>query len=190
MTAIILAGGKSRRMGSHKSFLKYGDKTFIEHQIVKLRRIFSEVILSANDHTLYRSLDVPIISDVIQERGPLSGICAGLMYAKSRHAFVIACDMPFIHEKVILYLKEYVNDYDVVVPGTDRGLEPMHAFYSKNCIDPMFRCIKENRLRIVDFFPEVKVKVVDTAEFREPDIFQKTLINLNTPEEYKKHCST
>jgi len=189
VTAIILAGGKSRRMGLNKAFLKYGDTTFIEHQVMMLRKIFDEIILSANDENAYAGLKLTIVSDVIPEKGPLSGICAGLSRAKSSHAFVIACDMPFINEKLILYLKSQINGYDVVVPKTSRGLEPMHAFYSKNCIPPMYHCLEEGRLRIVDFFSEVKVKVVDEKEFAGLDASLQSLINLNTPDEYKKYCN-
>lgn len=188
MTAIIMAGGKSRRMGFNKSFLKYKDKTFIEHQIAILNNIFHEIILSANDRSIYDNFRLPIVTDVIPEKGPLSGICAGLLHTKDSHAFVIACDMPFINEKVILYLKKYIGGYDVVVPQTYRGLEPMHAFYSTNCIQPMYRCLEEGKLRIVDFFSEVRVKIVDEKEFGGLDVSTQSLINLNTPEEYKKYC--
>ncbi|MCF6154119.1 MAG: molybdenum cofactor guanylyltransferase [Candidatus Brocadia sp.] len=188
MTAIILAGGKSRRMGFNKAFLTYGDKTFIEHQIARLRRIFDEIILSANDVSIYNHLNLPVVSDIMPERGPLSGICAGLMRSSSFHSFVIACDMPFIHEKIILYLRERIDGYDVVVPQTSRGLEPLHAFYSKKCIQPMYRCLNEGRLRIIDFFSEVKVKIVDEQEFKELDTSTQPLVNLNTPEEYHKYC--
>ena len=99
MTAIILAGGKSQRMGSNKAFLKYGGKTFIEHQVNSLSKIFGEIIISANDASAYASLNLPIVADVMPEKSPLSGICAGLMRAKSSYAFIIACDMPFINEK-------------------------------------------------------------------------------------------
>lgn len=188
MTAIILVGGKSRRMGFNKAFLKYGNTTFIEHQIKRLSKIFNEIILSTNDAGIYAHLNLPIVSDVIPEKGPLSGICAGLVRATSSHAFVIACDMPFIQEKVIMYLKEQIDSYDVVVPKTSRGLEPLHAFYSKNCIQPMYRCLNEGRLRIIDFFPEVKVRIVDEQEFKELNQPAQSLINLNTPEEYENYC--
>ncbi len=187
MTAIILAGGKSRRMGSNKSFLKYGDITFLEHQIAKLGKIFDEIIISANDASVYASLNLPIVPDVMPEKGPLGGICAGLVRAKSLHSFVVACDMPFIHERVILYLMGQIDNYDVVIPQTSRGLEPMHAFYSKNCIQPMYRCLEEERLRIIDFLPEVKVRVVCEDELRGLDISLQSLINLNNQEEYKKY---
>jgi len=98
--------------------------------------------------------------------------------------------MPFIDEKVILYLKDQIDSYDVVVPQTSRGLEPLHAFYSKNCIQPMYRCLNEGRLRIIDFFSEVKVRIVDELEFKGLDVSTRSLINLNTPEEYEKYCDT
>lgn len=175
-------------MGFNKAFLPYGDKTFIEHQIARLNKIFDEIILSANDARLYAHLNLPIVSDILPERGPLSGICAGLIRSTSFHSFVIACDMPFIHEKIILYLREQIGGYDVVVPQTSRGLEPLHAFYSRNCIQPMYRCLNEGRLRIIDFFSEVKVKIVDEQEFKELDVPTQPLVNLNTPEEYQKYC--
>ena len=176
-------------MGLNKAFLKYGDTTFIVHQIRMLRKIFDEIILSANDAKAYASLKLPIVSDIAPEKGPLSGICAGLKRATSSHAFVIACDMPFINEKLILYLKSQINGYDVVVPQTSRGLEPMHAFYSKNCIQPMHRSLEEGRLRIIDFFSEVKVKIVDEKEFAGLEASLQSVINLNTPDEYKKYCN-
>ncbi|MBE7444289.1 MAG: molybdenum cofactor guanylyltransferase [Planctomycetia bacterium] len=188
MTAIILVGGKSRRMGFNKAFLKYGRTTFIEHQIKRLRTIFNEIILSANDAGIYAHLNLPIVSDVIPEKGPLGGICAGLVRSTSHHAFIIACDMPFIQEKVIMYLYEQIDSYDVVVPKTSRGLEPLHAFYSKNCIQPICRYLNEGRLRVIDFFPEVKVRVVDEQEFKGLNQSTQSLINLNTPEEYKNYC--
>ena len=188
MTAIILAGGKSQRMGANKAFLKFGGRTFIEHQIVQLGKIFDEIIVSANDADSYAGLKLPVVSDIMPGKGPLSGICAGLIRAASFHAFVIACDMPFIDEKMILYLKGQIGDYDVIVPQTARGLEPMHAFYSKNCIQPIYRCIEKGKLRIIDFFSEVRVKVIDEKEFKGLDMSAQSLVNLNTPEEYKRYC--
>jgi molybdopterin-guanine dinucleotide biosynthesis protein A len=175
-------------MGFNKAFLKYRDRTFIEHQIERLGKIFDEIILSANDASVYAYLNLPTVSDVMPDKGPLSGICAGLVRSTSSHAFVIACDMPFIDEKVILCLKDRINTYDVVVPQTSRGLEPLHAFYSKNCIQPIYRCLHEGRLRIIDFFQEVKVRIVDEQEFKDLDISTQSLINLNTPAEYEKYC--
>ena len=188
MTAIILAGGKSLRMGSNKALLRYGSSTFIEQQVTILKNIFDEILISADNANAYERLHLPIVPDIIPDMGPLSGICAGLMRAKSSYAFVIACDMPFINEKVILYLKEQTNGYDVVVPQTRRGLEPMHAFYSRSCIQPIYHCLEKGKLRIIDFFNEVRVRVVDEKEFKGLDASIKSLINLNTPEEYKRYC--
>lgn len=189
MTAIILAGGKSRRMGSHKALLRFGDKTFIEHQVAVLSKIFDEILISANERSLYKNLNLTIVPDIIPEKGPLGGITAGLIRATSSHAFVVACDMPFLNEEVILYLKGLIDTYDVVVPQTSRGLEPMHAFYSRDCIEPMQRCIQEGRLRIIDFFSEVRVRVVGAEEFAGLDTSARSLVNLNTAEEYKHYCN-
>ncbi|KKO17874.1 MAG: molybdenum cofactor guanylyltransferase [Candidatus Brocadia sp.] len=187
MTAIILAGGKSRRMGFNKALLSYDKKTFIEHQIARLKTIFDEIIISANDAAVYAHLNLPIVSDIMPEKGPLSGICAGLIRSSSHHAFVVACDMPFVQEKAILCLREHIGDYDVVVPQTSRGLEPLHAFYSRNCIQPIRQCLDEGKLRIIDFFPMVKARIIHEQEWKELDGSTLSVTNLNTPEEYQKY---
>ncbi|MCF6149971.1 MAG: molybdenum cofactor guanylyltransferase [Candidatus Kuenenia sp.] len=191
MTGIILAGGKSVRMGTNKAFLKYGNTPFIEIQIDILRHLFREIIISANDVHLYDYLKLPVVPDVQPGKGPISGICAGLIQAKYSYAFAIACDMPFVNKEVILYMKGLVknNDYDVIVPHTVRGPEPLHAFYSKNCIATMQQCLEEENLRLTDFLKKVNVRHVKVEELMKAGTDIKSFINLNTYKEYEKYCS-
>lgn len=191
VTGIILAGGKSTRMGTNKAFLAYGNKSFIEIQIDILRHIFREIIISANDFSLYEHLQLPIVPDVMPGKGPLGGICAGLIHSKYSYAFVIACDMPFINKEVIVYMKELVkgDNYDVIVPHTVRGPEPLHAFYSKNCIQTMQRCLEEEDLRMSDFLQKVNVRHVNEEELIKSGKDIKSFINLNTYREYEDYRS-
>ncbi|MDR4508833.1 MAG: molybdenum cofactor guanylyltransferase [Candidatus Brocadiaceae bacterium] len=190
MTAIILTGGQNKRMGSNKAFLQLGDTIFIEHQISILHKIFNEIILSTNDFNLYKHLKLPMVSDIVPKKGPLSGIYSGLIHAKSKYSFVIACDMPFINEKFIIFLKKFLGDYDIIAPETTRGIEPLHAFYSKNCIPQIYHCIKQDKLRILDFYQNVRVKLVNEETLKVMDISTQSLINLNTPEDYGKYCNS
>ncbi|ODS30945.1 MAG: molybdopterin cofactor biosynthesis protein mobA [Candidatus Scalindua rubra] len=190
MTAVILAGGKSIRMGSNKAFLKFKGKTFIERQIDLLSEIFDEIIISANTPSEYEYLNLPIIEDIYPEKGPLGGIYTGLINSRSLYTFMLACDMPFVEIELIKHLESITKGYDVVVPQSDRGLEPLHAFYSKNCIDPIKRELDRNNLRIISFFPHVNVKIVELDTLTPSDSFKNSIKNLNTKEEYKTITSS
>ncbi|MGR3303891.1 MAG: molybdenum cofactor guanylyltransferase [Candidatus Scalindua sp.] len=185
MTAVILAGGKSSRMGSNKAFLKLKGKTFIERQIELLREMFDEIFISANTPSEYEYLNLPVFKDIYPEKGPLGGIYTSLVNSSSFYTFMLACDMPFVESGLIKYLKELTKEYDVVVPKSERGLEPLHAFYSKNCIDPIKRELDSNNLRIISFFPHVKVKIVELESLTSPDSFKNSIKNLNTRNEYE-----
>ena len=185
MTAVILAGGKSSRMGSNKAFLKLNGKTFIERQIELLREMFDEIFISANTPSEYEFLNLPVFKDIYPEKGPLCGIYTSLINSVSASTFMLACDMPFVESGLIKQLKGFTKEYDVVVPKSERGLEPLHAFYSKNCIEPIKRELDSNNLRIISFFPHVKVKTVELERLTSPDSFRNSIKNLNTRNEYE-----
>lgn len=197
MTAIILAGGKNVRMGGrNKAFLKIGNKSFIELQIERLQRVFNEVIISARTPEAYSHLNLPIVTDIIPDKGPLGGIYSGLTKAASFFPFVIACDMPFVNVELIEFLKQQIlvgaglpRPYDVVVPQSERGLEPLHAFYSKNCIGPIREQLDSNAHKMTDFLSRVKVRVVTLEEVKHIENIYNALVNLNTEEEYRTAMS-
>ena len=189
MTAIILAGGKSRRMGTNKALLNFKGKTFLEHQIDLLKGLFDEVIISANSLETYKGFNIPIVVDTYHDKGPLGGIYTGLINSKSYHTFIIACDMPFVEIDLINKLKSFTRDsnknrYDVVIPENNKCLEPLHAFYSKACIGPIKAQIETGNFKVIDFFPQVKVKKV---KFDMSTSIKKyktdPLTNVNTREE-------
>lgn len=185
MTAVILAGGKSSRMGYNKAFLKLKGKTFIERQINLLREMFDEILISANTPSEYEYLNLPVFKDIYPDKGPLCGIYTSLINSSSLYTFMLACDMPFVEIGLIKHLKGFTRDYDVVVPKSERGLEPLHAFYSKNCIDPIKKELDSNNLRIISFFPHVKVKIIELESLTSPDSLKDSIKNLNTRDEYE-----
>ncbi len=185
MTAVILAGGKSSRMGSNKAFLELNGKTFIELQIELLRKMFDKIFISANTPSEYEYLNLPIFKDVYPDKGPLGGIYTSLINSSSFHTFMLACDMPFVGLELIKHLKDLTKEYDVVIPKSERGLEPLHAFYSKNCIDPIKRELDEDNLRIISFFHHVNVKIVELDTLTSSDSFKNSIKNLNTRDEYE-----
>jgi len=186
MKAIILAGGKNKRIGQNKAFIKLNGKTIIENQIKLLRKIFPEILIIANSPREYEHLGVEVTEDIIPHKGSLGGIYSGLFVSESFYSFFLACDMPFPNINLIAYMRDLVAGYDVVVPRTGVGYEPLSAFYSKECLAPIKRQMDAGNLKIADFFPGVKVRAVGTGELNKFDPDELSFFNINTPEELAK----
>lgn len=192
MSAVILAGGKSSRMGQDKAFLKIGNRTIVEYQLQRLSPLFEELLLSTNLPEKFAHLGLETVQDFIPDRGPLVGIYSSLLKARYSHLFAIACDMPFISPGLITYMKEDCKDYDVTVPETERGLEPLHAIYSKTCLPAMKEYVgkKDGKGRVIEFFPQVKVRVVTKEEISSIPGGNEAFLNFNTMEEYQKQVDS
>jgi molybdopterin-guanine dinucleotide biosynthesis protein A len=93
--------------------------------------------------------------------------------------------MPFLKESVIEFLINSINDFDVIVPKTVDGLQPLHAIYSKNCLQAIKRVIDQGGYKVLDFYPLVKIKVVEEQEFYYLDPERESFINVNTPEQLR-----
>lgn len=184
MTIIILAGGKSVRMGRDKAFLKIDKIPLIERQVRLLKRHFKKIFIVTNSPHKYRHLrGVRVVSDIASGHGPIGGILSGLSASRERHNFVVACDMPFINPDLMKYMRRNCSGYDVVVPRISNRYEPLFCIYSKNCIRKIKAFAGKRILKISGFFPEVKVKEIsreEAARFGRPE---KIFMNLNTPED-------
>lgn len=184
MTGIILSGGKSIRMGKNKAFIEIGGTPIINRVYTVFEKLFEEIIIVANQKELFLNLNAKIYSDLLPDRGALGGIYTGLFFSSFQHTFCVACDMPFLNESVIQYLINSIQEYDVVVPKTKDGLQPLHAIYSKSCLGSIKKIIDQGKLKIIDFYPEVKIKIIEEKEFYELDPMMKSFINVNTQEEF------
>ena len=127
------------------------------------------------------------MADIFPARCSLNGIYSALKAATNFYGFAVACDMPLINPELIKYLCQQVEGVDVIIPESEKGLEPLCAIYSKNCLPLMERQLKNNNFKIIDFFPEVKVK---TIKLRELDWLETPaaagIFNINTIEDYQK----
>jgi len=143
ITAIILSGGKSSRMGTNKSFLKIGDKTLIERLRDLLQSMFNDVILITNEPEDYKFLGLPIYEDIFRYRGPLAGIQSGLKHSKTNLNFIISCDLPFMIKEMINYLIKYKTDKLITVAKADGFIQQLAGKYSKECLSPSEKILKE-----------------------------------------------
>ena len=179
----VLAGGRSRRMGSDKGLLRIGSRRLIDVVLETIRRLFPEVLVVANDPTAYEGLGVPIVPDRIPEIGPLGGIHAALCASHAPHTFCVACDMPLVNPAVVAHLCRLAPGYDAIVPEWDAGCEPLHAVYAQSCLPHVERMIRENRLRVDALFSAVRVRRVAADELRPLDPLLQSFMNVNTPDE-------
>jgi molybdopterin-guanine dinucleotide biosynthesis protein A len=184
VSGVILAGGKSRRMGgSPKALLPFGGRPLIQHVAETLRSVLPECLLVTNTPDLYAFLGLPMVGDVFPEGGSLGGLYSGLLAASGEAAFSVACDMPFVSAPLVAYLAGRAGEGDVVIPEVAGELQTLHAVYGKACLGPMERRLRAGQLRVVGFFDEVRVVRVDAAivrRFADPDV---AFMNLNTPDD-------
>jgi molybdopterin-guanine dinucleotide biosynthesis protein A len=185
ITGIILSGGKSLRMGENKAFIEIDGIPIINRIHTLFKELFQEIIIVTNQEELFLNLEARIFDDIILDRGVLAGLYTGLFFSSHLYSFCVACDMPFLNESVIKYLIQKADHFDVIVPKTKDGLQPLHAIYSKNCLEPIKRTIEQRKYKIIDFFPRVKIKMVEEYEFYSLDPTMQSFINVNTPEELR-----
>ncbi len=183
LTGIILCGGKSTRMGQNKALISIEGTPIIQRIQTLFERLFEEIIIVTDQRHLFLNLDAKIYPDLIPDRGVLGGLYTGLFFSSFPFSFSVGCDMPFLKEPVIQFLLRNIKDIDVVVPRTRDGLQPLHAVYSKTCLEPMKRLMESGNCRIADFYSMVKVKIVDERDFSSLDPTRESFINVNTPED-------
>jgi molybdopterin-guanine dinucleotide biosynthesis protein A len=181
VTAIILSGGKSSRLGQDKAFVKIEGIFLIKRQMNLLKQIFPKIIIVTNHPRKYRFREVKIVKDVVLHRGPLAGIYSGLLASDSFFNFVFACDLPFLHPGLIKYMLSLKNGFDIVVPRLKRGYESLFAIYSRNCLKPIARVLKTDDFRVRRIFPQVKLKELSEARIKKFGQPERLFANINTP---------
>lgn len=188
ISSIILAGGKSRRLGKDKAGIKLDGKTTILQDIVdKLLKISGEVIVST-DGRRYEGLDkrVKWADDIYPGGGSLVGLYSGLKEAKFDYALVVACDMPFLNIDLIRYMIAMPRDYDVLISRIDGKPQPLHAIYSKNCLKAMRELLEADRLSIMNLYPKVNTKYLPQEIIDRYDAEHRSFLDVNSPEKLEK----
>ncbi|OAT79876.1 molybdenum cofactor guanylyltransferase [Desulfotomaculum copahuensis] len=187
VTGVVLAGGNSSRMGANKALLKLAGRRLIERVVCALQNAFGRVMLVVNNFDDYRCLGLPMVSDVYPGRGPLSGIHAGLLHAKTPYIFVAACDLPLADARLARHMAALAPGSDVVIARSGGCLEPLFAVYSRECLAPVENLLRSGRrCRVVDFFPMVRIKYIDRADFPPGIDAERVFLNINTPADLQR----
>ena len=184
-TGVILAGGKNSRLpGKKKAFRKIGDLMILESLYQLFSRLFKEVIIVVNEPEEFAGWDMMVVTDIIPSKCALAGLHAGLFYASFPHAYVTACDTPFVKESVVDYMVNQIEKgVDVIVPRTDDGIETLSAVYSKACIPLIEKNLEKNIFMIKKFFRKKKVKEIPVEKLKHLDPHLDFIFNVNTPKD-------
>jgi len=182
----ILAGGASRRMGRNKALLPFRGKPLIRRQIDLLAPLFPEILISANDPAPYSPFGLRVVPDLFAEPCSLSGIHALLKAATAPRLFIIACDLPFLNPALIRKLLEVPGDFDVIVPESDEGLEPLHAIYSRTCIPAIERAAADSHWKVSGFYTGLWVDVLPISDGDWKVEGRSPFTNANTPDDWKQ----
>ena len=187
VTGIILSGGTSGRLGGlNKAFIKVRGERLIERTLRIYRELFEEILIVTNSPLDYLEFDAKIVTDIFPGKAALGGIYTGLFFSSFDHVFVAACDMPFLNAPFIRYMMKESGNYDVVIPRTPGGLQPLHAIYSRTLLKPIRRLIDANQLKITELFKKSKILEIPREEILPFDPEERLFMNINTPEDLEK----
>ncbi len=189
--AIILAGGKSTRVGikKDKGQIKLAGRPLIDWVISKLTsldNLTEEDIIIVGPKKRYTHFK-RVIQDIFPQKGPLGGIFSGLKASNSQYNLVVACDMPFLEVKLLQYMREEIDSNDIIIPRYNRGyIEPLCAIYSKKCLEVMEKNIQSGILSVRKIFPHLKIKYIEEEEVKKFDPKFYSFFNVNFKYDFEK----
>jgi FdhD protein len=186
VTGVILAGGASSRMGKNKALLEVDGTPIIARTYRTLATLFHEVIVVTNSPHDYDFLPCRKVPDMYPGCGSIAGLHSALVHSSTAHAFVTACDLPFVDAATIRHLCTIrLEDYDAVVPFNEGGLEPLHAIYSTACKGIFEKAIQQGERKIVTLLGTMNIRQVTGDELQGAVGLTSSFLNVNTPEEYE-----
>jgi molybdenum cofactor guanylyltransferase len=184
-SAIILAGGKSSRMGSPKCLLPFDGEPLIAHLVHRLRSLFVEVIVVAAPEQELPTLAVKLVRDEVAFQGPVGGIYYGLQAASEDTCFVTACDVPFLNLSTVEFLLAARGAADVAVAHWDGRLQPLFAVYRRSVLPFLKQQLAAGELRPTLLYEKVATKIVSAAQLSGVDAQGLSFININLPQDYQ-----
>ena len=185
-TAVVLAGGKSSRMGRPKSLLLFDGEPLIAHIVRALKRMFAETVIVAAPEQELPDLPAILVRDEVAYQGPVGGIYYGLKAAGGNFCFVTSCDVPFLNPALISHLTSQILNYDVVVPHWENRFQPLHAAYRTSVAPLLKEQLDRGELRPVYLFDIVRTCKIGEEEIRRFDPEGLSFFNMNTPDDYEE----
>ena len=184
VSGVVLAGGYSRRMGQEKSGLLLNGRPLIAHVLAALRTVARELLIVTNDARKFSACDARVVEDLRPGTHALGGLYTGLLLATHDVCFVAACDAPFRHPPLMRRLRQEAGGYDLVIPRTLQGLQPLHAVYRRTCLPAIAQRLRERRWDLRALASSVATRIIEPAGIHRCDPEERSFWNLNTPDDY------
>jgi len=184
VTSIVLAGGRSMRLGYDKVLQAVGDRSLLEKVLDTVAGLSRSIVVVAAEGRAIPELKeypgVRVVTDLYSGRGPLVGIYTGLLASTTFRNLVVASDMPFLNEGLLRYMVSLSDGYDAVTLRIGDKLEPLHAVYTRACLGPIERMLEEGELGVHRLLLRIRVRYVVEEEMERFDPERLSLFNVNT----------
>jgi len=197
ITGVILAGGKSKRMGCDKATLQVHNRLLIEYPLRVFNELFKQTLIVTNVRLLktlknelksYRN--IKFYKDIFPGHGALGGIYTALINSDTPFVFVTACDMPFINREFVEYMTQLAvksQEYDIIIPMSSGGIETLHAIYKRSLVRLIREYLKKNNNKIKEFFNYVTISYVPEEIVKKFESDERMFKHINTPQDLSEY---
>lgn len=187
VSAAVLAGGQSRRMGVDKALLQFEGVPLLKRVLEVLDEVSNDVFIVGSRPDYY-DFGTPVFADSFPGTGPLGGIATALKHANHDFVLVVACDMPWLSADLLRALVREPRTYQALVPvlvgpGGARALEGLHAVYAKSCLDSIVVRLEAGTFQVARLFDDVETTVLDEGWMRHWDPELRSFVNTNNRHE-------
>jgi len=181
LDGIVLAGGKSRRLGADKALLEFGGAPLLQIVVERVSQVCGRVIVALDRPGRYRrlGLSADLVADASPGLGPLAGLQAGLRACETAHALAVACDLPFLNAALLRYMAGLPRDYEALVPNSGGRDHPLHAVYARSCLPEVDALLAAGGGSMRQLLGRLDVRRLDERELQRFDPDGLSLLNLN-----------
>lgn len=183
ITGVLLAGGKSSRMGSDKALLHIDELPLIAHVANSLLQVFTKVVVASDRSEIYSFLHLPTCPDIYKDCGPLGGIHAAFISTNADTLFVTTCDLPFITADDIRTIIAHRGKSPIAVAEQDDKIQPLFGIYDRSILPFLEETLDKRRFGVFDFARAAGMQLIVLPQ-ADPRSTRSVLTNINTPDDY------
>lgn len=178
ITGVILAGGKSSRMGTEKAYLQILGRPFIQILADLFQQLFHHVVISSDVSGKFQEFGIPVISDTYHNCGPLGGIHSSLDHSPTSHIFVLSCDTPLLSRNAIHYLISSAEENKITIGWECRNTHPLVGIYPRSILRSIERYLLGGERKVTELLNNLPHHSVDLSSWH------AELVNINDPVQY------
>lgn len=182
VSGFILAGGRSRRMGTDKAFLLVQEEPLLKHMISLVEPFCNEIAISGQNSD-YKSFNVNLIPDVFSGCGPISGLYSSLKHSSFDWNLIISVDVPFVNDELICYLISNISEVDCIIPEHTSRVEPLVGLYNRRILPVVEEMIKSGDYKLMNLLSKLNTRYLDCNNLISK--YPRLFFNVNRPHDYQ-----